>query len=40
MAARGRLGGMQSVTGYLRYLLSEPAGGHAGGRPPAAALGR
>ena len=40
VAARGRLGGMQSVTGYLRSLLSEPAGEHAGERPPAAAPGR
>ena len=40
VAARGRLGGMQPVTGYLRSLLSEPGGEHAGERPPAAAPGR
>jgi hypothetical protein len=40
VAARGRLGGLQLVTGYLRYLLGEPAGEYAGERPPAEAPGR
>jgi hypothetical protein len=40
VAARGRPGGMHSVTGYLCYLFGEPAGGHVGGRPAAVASGR
>ena len=39
VAARGRPGGMRSVTGYLRYLLGKPPGEHAGGRPAAEAPG-
>jgi len=40
VAARGRLGSLHSVTGYLRCLFSEPAGEHAGERPPTVAPGR
>jgi 2-polyprenyl-6-methoxyphenol hydroxylase-like FAD-dependent oxidoreductase len=40
VAARGRPGGMHSVTGYLRDLFTEPPGEHVGERPVAVAPGR